>query len=50
MWVAAGEKALERLLLDRAPQLSRLAQLVGVPLRALPQWACAWIARAVEVA
>jgi len=36
MWVAAGENALERLLFDRAPQPARLAQLVCVPLRALP--------------
>ena len=50
VWVAAGEEALKRLLFDRAPQRAGRPQLARVTARALPQRACARIARAVEAA
>ncbi|MGB8436673.1 MAG: hypothetical protein WCE38_20695, partial [Burkholderiales bacterium] len=50
VWVAALGEALDHLLFDRAPHPSCLAQLLGVPPRALPQRACSRFARAVEAA
>ena len=48
MRISALDETLDDLLLHRAPQPARFAKLLAMPHRALPQRACARVARQVE--